>query len=112
MNHTTASSRPGMGAIPYEGGTTFRVWAPHAERVAVAGTFNAWSADASQLASEGNGYWSVDVPGVASGAEYKFVLISGEQALWRLDPYAREVTGSAGNSVVYRSEFDWGDERF
>src|SRR5262245_8971347 len=111
-NQISTSSRPGMGAVPYDGGTSFRVWAPHAERVAVAGTFNDWSADANPLASEGNGYWSADVAGAVSGAEYKYVLISGGQALWRLDPYAREVTGSAGNSVVYRSEFDWGDEQF
>jgi 1,4-alpha-glucan branching enzyme len=101
-----------MGAIPYDGGTTFRVWAPHAERVAVAGTFNDWSADANPLASEGNGYWSADIRDAKPGDEYKYVLTSGGQALWRLDPYAREVTGSAGNSVVYRSEFDWGGERF
>jgi hypothetical protein len=29
----------------------------------VAGSFNGWSADSAPLASEGNGYWSVDVPG-------------------------------------------------
>ncbi len=111
-NQIATSSRPSMGSIPYDGGTAFRVWAPHAERVAVAGTFNSWSADATPLASEGNGYWSADVPGAAPGAEYKFVLTSNGQALWRLDPYAREVTSSVGNSVVYRTEFDWGDDRF
>jgi 1,4-alpha-glucan branching enzyme len=74
--------------------------------------FNDWSAEANPLASEGNGYWSADVPGATPGAEYKYVLTSGGHALWRLDPYAREVTGSAGNSVVYRSEFDWGSEQF
>jgi 1,4-alpha-glucan branching enzyme len=101
-----------MGAIPYDGGTTFRVWAPHTQRIAVAGTFNDWSADANPLASDGNGYWSADVPGATAGAEYKYVLTSGGQVFWRLDPYAREVTGSAGNSVVYRSEFDWSAEQF
>ena len=75
------STRPGMGAIPYDSGTTFRVWAPNAERVAVAGTFNGWSADANPLAGEGNGYWSAYVPGAAPGAEYKYVLTSGGQAL-------------------------------
>jgi 1,4-alpha-glucan branching enzyme len=40
---------PGMGAIPHEGGTTFRVWAPHAEAVSVMGTFNDWSAEANPL---------------------------------------------------------------
>jgi 1,4-alpha-glucan branching enzyme len=101
-----------MGSMPYAGGTAFRVWAPHADAVAVAGSFNDWSADASPLAGEGNGYWSADVPGAKAGDEYKYVLSSGTQALWRIDPYAREITSSVGNSVVYRSEFDWGAEQF
>ncbi|MDX1531804.1 MAG: hypothetical protein R3362_09785, partial [Rhodothermales bacterium] len=31
-----------LGAHPDEGGTWFAVWAPHAERIAVIGTFNGW----------------------------------------------------------------------
>ena len=30
-----ASTKPGIGAIPYAGGTTFRVWAPNAQSVAL-----------------------------------------------------------------------------
>ena len=52
MNTIAPSSRPGMGAFPYSGGTAFRVWAPHAEQVAVAGTFNDWSADATPLGEQ------------------------------------------------------------
>jgi 1,4-alpha-glucan branching enzyme len=100
---------PGMGAILHESGTTFRVWAPHADRVAVIGTFNEWSADAHILQHEGNGYHAIDVPGVAAGAEYRFDIRNGEQRLSRLDPYAREVTNSVGNSVVHDRSFDWGD---
>src|SRR5687767_8248914 len=37
-----ASDRPGTGAVPFRGGTTFRVWAPFAKRVAVAGEFSGW----------------------------------------------------------------------
>ena len=63
------STRPFMGATPYDTGTTFRVWAPFATAVAVAGNFNAWSATSNPLFPEGNsGYWSVDVPAVAVGA--------------------------------------------
>jgi 1,4-alpha-glucan branching enzyme len=112
MIQIARSTRPGMGSIPYDGGTTFRVWAPHADRVAVAGQFNNWVLDANPLASEGNGYWSADLPGAAPGDEYKYVLTNGTQTLWRLDPYARKLTGSTGNSVIYRSEFEWGAEQF
>lgn len=45
-----------MGAIPLEKGVAFRVWAPHAEGVAVMGTFNDFEAARHPLASEGNGY--------------------------------------------------------
>ena len=94
------SSHTGMGAIPHSGGTTFRVWAPHAETVAVVGTFNDWSPQAHLLASEGNGLWSADVPGAAPGDRYRYLVTAGGEVLSRIDPYARLVTNSAGDGVV------------
>lgn len=44
-----ASQRPYMGAIPYDGGTTFRVWAPFASSVSVAGDFNKWDLKVNPL---------------------------------------------------------------
>jgi 1,4-alpha-glucan branching enzyme len=96
-----------MGAILFDGGTAFRVWAPFAHRVYAVGSFNNWSHSASPLASEGNGYWSTEVPGVVAGDEYKYIIINGEQKLWRNDPYARDVRHSTGNSIVVNPEFDW-----
>ena len=66
-----------MGAIPYGDGTTFRVWAPHAEAVFVTGTFDDWAGDRTALGPDGDGSsgtWSADVPGVAPGAEYRFTI--------------------------------------
>jgi 1,4-alpha-glucan branching enzyme len=82
--------------MPYQGdagvGVTFRVWAPFARRVVVAGQFNNWSSSAAVLYSEGNGYWSVDVPGATVGQQYKFVVFdAANRALWRMDPYARSI---------------------
>ncbi len=94
------SAHPGMGAIPHAGGTTFRVWAPHAEGVAVIGTFNDWSPQAHRLASEGNGLWSADVPGAGPGDHYRYLISFGGEELFRIDPYARLVTNSAGDAVV------------
>ena len=102
---------PGMGAIIHENGVSFRVWAPHAERVAVAGDFNDWSKTANVLASEGNGYWSADVPGAQPGQEYRYLVINGDE-LWRMDPYARAVTNSVGNSIIFDPSFDWSDGDF
>ncbi|MEM1449513.1 MAG: alpha-amylase family glycosyl hydrolase [Planctomycetota bacterium] len=102
------STRPGMGAVPYEGGTTFRVWAPSAAEVRVAGTFNGWSQSSAPLADEGNGNWSLDVRDVVPGAQYKYVIDTGSQINWRADPRSRDVTQSNGNSIVVDPDsFQW-----
>lgn len=101
-----------MGSVLFDGGTAFRVWAPFASAVFVAGTFNNWSETANPLASEGNGYWSTDVPGVKAGDEYKYVIRNGALTLWRIDPYARDVTSSLGNSVIVDPRFDWGEDGY
>ncbi len=104
-----ASSTPGMGAIPTAQGVTFRVWAPFARRVSVAGTFNDWSKTATPLMDEGNEFWSTDEPGARIGDQYKFVLVNRDSGveLWKNDPYAREMTQSSGNSVVADPNFQW-----
>ena len=107
------SHRPGMGAVPYAGGVTFRIWAPFAQSVAVAGTFNQWSKSAHALTRETDApsYWSIDVDGAGIGDEYKF-FIGGADPPWRIDPYARSVTNSAGNGVIAETEFAWADQHF
>ncbi|GAB3587612.1 alpha-amylase family glycosyl hydrolase [Calidifontibacter terrae] len=100
----------GMGAIRYDGGVAFRVWAPNAESVGVIGDFNSWSA--SPLTSEGNGYWYAEVAGANPGQEYKYELTHAGQTFQRIDPYARQVTNSVGNGIVYdHGAFDWGDDQ-
>ena len=102
-----SSERPFMGATPYNDatgmGVTFRVWAPFAAQVAVAGEFNHWSPSAHPLFSEGNGYWSVDVPVAMVGQAYKYVVCNpAGNPLWRNDPYARSIMHNAGllNSCI------------
>jgi 1,4-alpha-glucan branching enzyme len=102
-----ASTRPGMGAVPYSGGVTFRVWAPNASAVRVAGTFNSFSATATPLYAEAGGNWSVDVPGATEGQQYKFVLVNGANTIWKKDPRGREVVNSVGNSIIRGNTFDW-----
>ncbi len=102
----------GMGAIPLGKGVAFRVWAPHAESVAVVGSFNEFDATRDPLAAEENGYWYGEVVSAKAGDEYKFAIKNGEQELTRIDPYARQVTNSVGNGVVYQDDFDWEDDNF
>jgi 1,4-alpha-glucan branching enzyme len=98
-----------MGAVPYAGGVTFRVWAPFASAVSVAGSFNGWDAQVAPLAQEGNGYWSVDVAGAQVNDQYKFVITNPNLAepLWKNDPYARSMTNSVGNSIIADPDYLW-----
>ena len=100
-----------MGAIAAPLGTTFRVWAPAAQQVAVMGTFSEWQP--LPLFAEADGYWGADVPGALVGHEYKYnITTPAGDVLARNDPYAREVTASDGNSVVPDLHFEWGDDAF
>jgi 1,4-alpha-glucan branching enzyme len=105
------STRPGMGATPYFGtpaGTTFRVWAPNATAVRVAGTFNGWNSTSHPLVSEGNGHWSADVNFCYAGAQYKFVITGPAGTVWKNDARARQLTSSVGNSIVVNpNAYNW-----
>jgi 1,4-alpha-glucan branching enzyme len=91
----------GMGAIPYPGGVTFRVWSMFADSVSVVGEFNNWSSTATPMRRDGtSNYWSVDVPGAKVGQAYKFFLPYGakpERDPYRMDPYARSIRPDATN---------------
>jgi 1,4-alpha-glucan branching enzyme len=108
-----ASTRAGMGAIPFEGGVAFRVWAPHADSVSVVGSFNEWDPARDQMAPENGGTWSTESSAAAEGDEYRFHIRNGDLELSRIDPRARRLTNSTGNGIVYGAGgFDWGDEEF
>lgn len=102
----------GMGAMPHPGGVAFRVWAPHAERVSVIGSFNGWDDDSHPMQAEQNGYWYADLAEAQVGDQYKYLLTTPSGEFKRIDPYAREVTNSIGNAVVHDPHFDWEADEF
>lgn len=94
-----SSNRSGMGAIPYEGGVTFRVWAkfPAQGKVAVVGDFNSWKTDTNPLGPDGDsGYWSVDVPGAKIGDEYQYFIPGAGNGGFKMDPYASSISQTSG----------------
>ncbi len=99
----TPSQRPGKGALPYDGGVTFRTWALFADAVSVEGEFNEGQAPIP-LAPEGDGWWSCDVPGAKAGEKYKFVV---DPAGEKIDPYAKSVTHSAGEGIILADDYAW-----
>jgi 1,4-alpha-glucan branching enzyme len=101
-----------LGTVLHPGGVTFRVWAPFAQDVFAAGTFNGWRPEAHPFRSEGDGLWEVDVPGAKIGDQYLFVITAAGERLWRRNPYASEVVNSAGNAIIHDPAFDWTGDAF
>jgi len=104
-----------LGAHLLEGGASFAVWAPNAERVSVVGDFNEWDGEAHPLRLLGDsGIWEGFVPDVANGARYKFAL-RGRDGVVRLkaDPvaFATEVPPATA-SVVFESRYEWSDDEW
>ena len=64
------------------------------------------------MAREGEGYWYADLANPATGDEYRYRIVNGEQQFRRIDPYARQVTSSVGNSVIHETSFDWGADDY
>ncbi len=106
------SQHAGMGATIYDSGVGFRVWAPHAEQISVVGSFNEWHGEANLMYREDDGYWSADVLGAKAGDTYKYRIISGGNELFKIDPYAREVTSSVGEGVIHDPSFAWDDDEY
>lgn len=111
-SETTKTKIKGMGAIIHKDGVAFRVWAPHAQRVSVIGSFNGFDGSKNPMRSEENGYWYTDVADARAGDEYRFFLATPNGEFKRIDPYAREVTSSVGNAIVHDPIFDWQGDDF
>ncbi len=94
-----SAARP-MGAVAHDGGVSFRVWAPNADAVQVTGDFNDWSETADPMRREDDGCWVADLPHAAPGHEYRYRIATGDEAVSRIDPWARAVTNSVGNGIV------------
>lgn len=82
-------------------GVAFAVWAPHARRVSVVGDFNAWDGRRHPMRwHAGCGVWEIFLPGVGTGALYKFEVAGADGSLTlKSDPYARESEGPPGHAA-------------
>ena len=100
-----------MGSTITDSGVSFKVWAPNADAVSVIGSFNDWNKESFPLKREGE-FWFGEWTGARESDEYLYQITNGDQELSRIDPYAREVTNSVGNSIVFDTDFDWGDSNY
>lgn len=108
-----------MGANLVADGATFRVWAPRATSVHIAGTFagrSDWQPnDGNRLVRDESGRWAGFVPGARDGDQYKFYVVGEAHRSYKRDPYARELTSDppypTSNCVIRdSSSYDWQDD--
>ena len=68
----------------------FRVWAPHARAVSVAGEFNGWDNGANQMycIENSGGVWECEIKGVKQYDAYKYAVTAQDgRVLMKSDPY-------------------------
>jgi len=103
-----------LGALPDAAGTTFRVWAPNADQVAVVGDFNRWDGRVHPLRCLGDsGVWEAFVPGIGAGSLYKFEIRNRHSGalLVKSDPYGRafEQRPATASVVTAPAAHAWSD---
>ena len=99
-----------LGAHPAPQGYTFRVWAPHARHVALAGDFNGWQP--ADMHRDEDGVWSLTAENAAVYDAYKYVVTGADgRTVWKADPFAFHAQTRPGtDSKVYDlSEYGWHD---
>lgn len=97
-------------------GVRFAVWAPHASRVSVIGSFNDWKEDAHEMKRlEPMGIYELFVPKVKEGDLYKFYIETKDgKKLYKADPYAfySELRPGTASRVANIDDFTWSDGRW
>ena len=102
-----------LGAHECEDGVIFRVWAPQARSVTVAGDFNEWNEFSDKLTKISDaGIWIGLVPNAKLGDRYKYCVESpwGQKQL-KTDPYAVHCEMRPDNASIISTidGYNWGD---
>ena len=105
-----------MGAHPAvqdgQDGWVFRVWAPHAQSVAVMGDFNGWNDSDHPMQLLSDGVWEVFIPGLKQFDSYKYAVHTASgRVLAKADPYAfhAETRPGTASKLYDLSGYGWGD---
>ena len=100
-----------LGAHPAEQGFTFRVWAPNARAVALAGDFNGWQPQ--PMTRLDTGVWETAAENAKVYDAYKYVVTGADgRVVWKADPCAFHAATRPGtDSKVYDlSGYRWRDD--
>jgi len=103
---SSSISNTPLGSTLTSTGVIFRVWAPNADKVFVAGDFNGFSDSTNELVRSGD-IFSGEVAGAHAGQNYRYVILQGGEKLSRIDPRARQMSGPHGTSVIVDPSYQW-----
>ncbi len=94
-------------------GVHFAVWAPAATTVEVLGDFNGWDGAKTSLRALGtSGIWDGFIPGVATGALYKYRITTADGHRFdKADPFGfrHELPPRTASEVVRLEGYEWSD---
>ncbi len=111
---TNAKSYEFLGAHADEnGGVCFRVWAPNAQWIGVAGDFNGWQAECAPMEKISTGVWECTVENVKKFDAYKYVIKTPDgRMIYKSDPYAFHAQTRPETASKYYGEldFEWTDK--
>lgn len=97
-------------------GTEFRVWAPNAQSVSVAGDFNGWDAQENEMKKiDGYGIWQVFIPNAHVGQLYKYCITSKNSSQFlKSDPYAfySEMRPKDASIICELNNYSWHDQKW
>lgn len=101
-----------LGAHNYGDVTSFRVFAPNADSVAVIGDFNGWTPEYMHRVHDGS-FWEADIWGAKEGMRYKYKITAKGQTIDRADPYgyAMELRPACA-SVIQNLDYIFHDEKW
>ncbi len=105
-----------FGAHRYEKTVTFRVWAPHADKVYLVGDFNSWDEcdEMKKINAEGVYEYSLSPDTFPTGSLYKFKIKSADKILYKSDPFAFYTQRPPENASVFcgDSKHVWSDAQY
>ncbi len=98
-------------------GTVFRVWAPNAKQVHLAGNFSYWqkSSDYEMKKIPDSGIWELFVPDISEGELYKYIISGADNTLiYKSDPFAfSSQTKMETASIVHSiDKYKWHDSNW
>mgnify|MGYP003312598922 CR=1 FL=1 len=110
---TNAKAYEFLGAHPAGNGVCFRVWAPNAQWIGVAGDFNGWQAENAPMEKISVGVWECTVANVKKYDAYKFLIRTRDgRAIYKSDPYAFHTETRPDTASKYYDliGFKWSDK--